>query len=94
MGLLHLWLRQTPDMPMVVPRAYVMVDSIVVARKAWRSGVGTARMEWAEYWARERGATQLELSVWEFNEGARALYGKLGYRTISRRMCKAVEEAM
>ena len=24
MGLLHLWLRQTPDIPMVVPRTYVL----------------------------------------------------------------------
>ncbi len=91
-GFLHLYLRQTPDMPMIVPRTFVMVDSIVVARKARRSGVGTALMAWAEHWAREKGANQLELSVWEFNERARTLYERLGYRTITRRMWKSLEE--
>ena len=67
-----------------------MVDSVVVARAAQRSGVGTTLMGRAESWAREKGTNQLELQVWEFNVGAVALYEKLGYRTVSRRMWKAL----
>ena len=91
-GLLHVWLRQTLDHPPSMSRTYVMVDSVVVARAEQRSGVGTTLMGRAESWAREKGANQLELQVWEFNAGAVALYEKLGYRTVSRRMWKALED--
>ena len=39
-------------------------------------------------WAIEKGATSIELNVYEFNETAISFYEKLGYRTLSRKMSK------
>jgi ribosomal protein S18 acetylase RimI-like enzyme len=45
-------------------------------------------METADHWASEKGIDQIELSVREFNEQARAFYTALGYRTTSRKMSR------
>ncbi|HHX65011.1 MAG TPA: GNAT family N-acetyltransferase [Chloroflexi bacterium] len=90
-GLLHAWLRHTLDIPIFVPRRYVEIDNIAV-RPDWRGrGIGRALMEAAESWARTRGAKSVELTVWEFNVGARAFYEELGYRTVNRRMARPLD---
>jgi len=63
-----------------------VIDSLAVKEGFRRSGVGRALMERAHQWARDKGVTQVELGVWEFNEGAMAFYEKLGYRPASRKM--------
>jgi ribosomal protein S18 acetylase RimI-like enzyme len=40
----------------------------------------------AERWAAERGLSEIELSVWEFNQSALAFYQELGYVTERRKM--------
>ena len=46
----------------------------------WRGhGMGRALMQQAQDWAQSRGATELRLQVWAFNEAARRLYEELGY---------------
>jgi ribosomal protein S18 acetylase RimI-like enzyme len=46
----------------------------------WRGhGMGRALMQQAQAWAQARGATELRLHVWAFNEAARRLYEELGY---------------
>jgi ribosomal protein S18 acetylase RimI-like enzyme len=47
-------------------------------------------MEAAQEWARQRGARRVQLTVWEFNEGAIAFYESLGYETYSRNMWKSL----
>ena len=92
-GFLHLVARDAPPIPILVPRRLVMVDSLVVRRDLRRGGIGRAPMEWAELWAREQGADELELNVFEFNSGAIAFYRRLGYGTRTRRMCKGLDPA-
>jgi ribosomal protein S18 acetylase RimI-like enzyme len=87
-GLLHVWLRRTPDIPILVPRRYAEIDNIAVDAAYRGRGIGRALMEAAERWALERGASEDELTVWEFNHGAFAFYKELGYATISRRMAR------
>lgn len=89
-GLVQIFVRETPDVPIMVPRRYAVIDTLVVKRGFRRSGVGRALMERAHRWAWTKGTTQVELSVWEFNRGAMAFYEKLGYRTTSRRMWRAL----
>jgi len=48
-------------------------------------------MEEAHQWVLGKGATQIELIVWEFNEGAIAFYEKLGYETAYRKMWKSLK---
>ena len=90
-GLVHILLREAPDIPIMVPRRYAVIDSLAVKEGSRRSGIGRALMERAHQWARDQGAIQVELNVWEFNEGAIAFYEKLGYSTASRKMCRSLE---
>jgi ribosomal protein S18 acetylase RimI-like enzyme len=89
-GLVHVRIREVPHIPILVPRQYASISDLVVKGEFRRSGVGRALVERAERWALDRGASQIELNVWEFNEGAIAFYEKLGYKTISRKLWKSL----
>jgi ribosomal protein S18 acetylase RimI-like enzyme len=45
-------------------------------------------MEKMQEWTITKGATSIELNVYEFNETAISFYERLGYRTFSRKMSK------
>jgi ribosomal protein S18 acetylase RimI-like enzyme len=45
-------------------------------------------MDEVRVWAIAKGATAIELNVYEFNETAIAFYERLGYQTLSRKMSK------
>jgi len=85
-GVLHITIMETPDWPILVPRRYGLIHDLVVRQDYQRLGIGRLLMEKAHGWAMEKGVTQVELTVWEFNEGAIAFYEELGYSTASRRM--------
>jgi len=55
------------------------IADLVVAETAGGQGVGSALVEVAERWARDRGFAMLTLSVFSANEGARRLYRRLGF---------------
>lgn len=72
----------------LVPRCYVEVEEVLV-REVYRGhGIGHRLMLEADRWARDKGATEVELAVWEFNQVALKLYEELGYRTLRRQMLK------
>jgi ribosomal protein S18 acetylase RimI-like enzyme len=90
-GAIKVMIREAPDIPILVPRRYAVIDNIIVGQRYRRSGVGQALMEKAHQWALDKGATQVELNVWEFNQGALAFYEGLGYSTASHKMFKSLE---
>ncbi len=92
-GLLHLYHRAVPDLPMLVPRRYAMIEGLVVLPEAQRQGVGSALLRHAERWALSRGIDQVELAVWEFNAGARQFYESQNYGTIRRTMWKPLNSS-
>jgi ribosomal protein S18 acetylase RimI-like enzyme len=92
-GFLHVLAHDTPPIPILVPRRLAVVDNLVVRRDLRRAGIGRALMERAEQWAREQGATEIDLHVFEFNAGAIAFYRRLGYETRTRRMSKGLDQA-
>ena len=87
-GFVHVIVRETPAVPVLVPKRYAVVDGIVVESGSRGRGVGGRLMDRAQEWALARGATALELNVYEFNEAAISFYEELGYRTLSRKMRK------
>ncbi len=89
-GAVQVEVRQARDIPILVPRRYAVVDTLVVSAAFRRTGVGRRLMEHAHRWAIEQGVDEVELNVWEFNEGAVAFYRRLGYTTIKRTMGKAL----
>ena len=87
-GFVHVEMRDTPPIPIVVPRRVAIVDNLAVRQGMRRAGIGRALMQRAEQWARQRGADDIELTVYEFNQAAIAFYRSLGYETSNRRMDK------
>ena len=90
LGYIHLAFHDEETRGGLLARRYVKVRDLAVARKYQRSGAGSALIQAAESWARERGIDTLELIVWEFNRGAFAFYQEIGYVTASRHMWKHI----
>ncbi len=80
--------RTAPDLPLFVPHRFVYIDDLAVSEHFRHQGVGLALVERVHQWTRDKGLTEVELGVWEFNTPARILYEKLGYQTTRRIMSK------
>lgn len=91
-GVIDVRMQYSPDNPILVPRRFAMVDTLVVRKHSRRHGAGRALMARAHEWARERGVDEVVLTVWEVNAGAVAFYEALGYTTAYRRMAIRVGE--
>ena len=87
-GCLVIRIQETPEIPILVPQRYAMVDTIVVAQAYQSKGLGKQMMVYAEEWVRARDIERIELNVFEFNTGAHRFYEDLGYGTLSRRMVR------
>ena len=68
-----------------------MVQELIVAQAHQRRGIATRLMAEAHRWARDRGLTEIDLNVYEFNQAALRLYSKLGYSTVSRRLSRTLD---
>jgi ribosomal protein S18 acetylase RimI-like enzyme len=90
-GFVHVLIHKTPDVPLFVPRRFAMVNNLAVHSDRRGRGIGRALMDAAHAWILEQGVVEVELGVWEFNEGARRFYEGLGYETIQRRMGKRLQ---
>jgi ribosomal protein S18 acetylase RimI-like enzyme len=90
-GFVHVLVREAPTYPLLVPRRFAVIDTLVVSVPFRRSGIGKALMRKAEEWAIGKGAATIDLNVYEFNQGAQAFYRHLGYTTLSRKMSKTLK---
>jgi diamine N-acetyltransferase len=91
-GFVHVIVRDAPAIPVLVPRRYAIVDSIVVRSGLQNRGIGRMLMDKMQEWAIANEATSIELNVYEFNETAITFYEGLGYRTLSRKMSKDLRQ--
>jgi len=89
-GLLHAEVRPVPEYDLLVPRRFAHIGDIVVTETYRGHGVGRRLMEHAHRWAGEKGLSEVELNVFEFNRAAVTFYEELGYETTSRRMHKTL----
>jgi len=89
-GFIHVTLREPPPLPIFVPRRFVRIENIIVAARARRRGIGRALFAAAESWAKDRGATELELTVYTANHEALAFYRALGFTDLAARLARAV----
>ena len=85
-GLIEVYARQDPDEATLVRHQYAELQSLVVLTPYKRKGIGTRLVQVAQRWALEKGATEMRLGVWEFNQEARAFYETIGFKTLKRRM--------
>jgi len=91
-GFVHAIIRDTPAFPVFVPRRYAIVDGIVVKSGFQSHGIGRILMDKMQEWSIAKGATSIELNVYEFNETAISFYERLGYQTFSRKMSKELKK--
>ncbi|HEX5502824.1 MAG TPA: GNAT family N-acetyltransferase [Thermomicrobiales bacterium] len=80
-----------PERPDEAGIPWCGINNLAVAPRWRRQGVGRRLVEAAEEWARRKQVWQARLGVFEFNDGARALYETLGYHTLSRQLVKTLE---
>jgi GNAT superfamily N-acetyltransferase len=69
----------TESGPLLQPVPFARVGSICVGARHRGRGIGKALMAQAERWALERGASDMRLNVWAFNQAALRFYEELGY---------------
>jgi len=79
LGLAELHRKATKDLPILVQKAYVYIQELIVAEGHQGRGIGTEMMEAIRTWARERGAPSLRTSVVPSNDRARAFYARHGF---------------
>jgi ribosomal protein S18 acetylase RimI-like enzyme len=91
-GYIHVAIMDAPNYPILIPRRFAVVDNLGVEADLQHQGIGQILMDTAQEWAIARGATAIELNVYEFNEAAQAFYRQLGYATLSRRMIKNLKD--
>jgi diamine N-acetyltransferase len=91
-GFVHAIVRDPPALPVFVPRRYAIVEGIVVKSEFRNHGTGRILMGQMQEWAIAKGATSIELNVYEFNQAAISFYEELGYRTFSRKMSKELKK--
>lgn len=75
------------------PEGWAEITELYVRPEARRQGVGTALVEAAMAYARERGCADLHLLVDPGNTAALAFYGALGFRRDSWEMRRPVDGA-
>jgi len=81
-----LWLGNAVDQVRGDRHSHIFLLYVLPAHR--RQGIGTALMQYAEEWARERGDCQMGLQVFVANQPAISLYQKLGYTAQSVWMVK------
>lgn len=91
-GLIQVFLRSPADIPILVPRKFAVIDNIIVDENYRGGGVGRQLMHKAHEWAMEKNAYDVELNVYDFNQGALSLYESMGYRIVSHRMSKPLRD--
>lgn len=89
-SLIHVLIRESPDIPIMVKRRYAYISDIAIAERLRGSGIGKALMRQAERWAIQRNVSQFELNVWDFNKNAIAFFKKLGYTPSRHILWKSV----
>ena len=65
---------------------YAFIHDLAVREQARRRGIGTALLDYALNWAREKRVNQLRLMAADRNTAATALFQKFGFQTTYREM--------
>jgi GNAT superfamily N-acetyltransferase len=83
-GLAEIHIRHDDANPLTVPYRYGYLQSLIVTASNRQRGIGTQLVAAIEHWAKEKGASEIRLNVFEFAGGPLTFYEQLGYRTLKR----------
>ena len=88
-GFVLLQAKARPDFPFIVQGKFCYIMDIIVTKTSRGKGFGTALMNAAKGWAKERNCNFISLDVLANNDRAISLYNKLGFVTKAQDMyCK------
>ncbi len=90
-GVIITIVRDTLPLPILTPRRIASVDIVAVRQDQQGRGIGRSLLVQAEQWARSRGASDMELTVFLFNEKAIRFYTELGFEGFSQKMEKKIQ---
>lgn len=79
-------IKSPTERPILIPRKVVYMDDFGVDSKYRGKGVGKVFFDKIVEFAKSIEADSLELSVWEFNEGAVKFYESMNLKTKMRQM--------
>lgn len=89
-GLAKSDIETSPDVALFVPRSWVNISTIVVDEAHHRKGVGEILLKSIYDWTRENNITEIELTVFTFNEQARLFYEKHGFKEVRKKLAKII----
>lgn len=87
-GLAEIYIREDDPNLTRVTRRHGYLQSLMVDHKFRKQGIGRLLMETAEKWVKDKGATEMRLDIWEFEQGPLDFYESIGYHTLRRKMVR------
>ena len=87
-GLAEIYIRQDEPNPLKVSYRYGFLQSLIVTESFRHHQIGTPLLKAAEQWAKEKGAIEMRLDIWEFKQGPLGFYEKRGYQTLRRTLVR------
>jgi len=85
-GLILVLIHETSGSSTLLPLRYARIGDLAVRKGFRRFGVGQSLVEKAHQWSLDKGITEVELNVGDFNKEAIIFFKMLGYKTIRRTM--------
>ena len=89
-GFAEVYIREGKPDPARVCRRHGYLQSLLVTEKSRKKGTGKKLVQSAETWAKQKGAAEMQLDIWEFTEGPLDFYQNLGYRTLRRTIVRGL----
>jgi GNAT superfamily N-acetyltransferase len=89
-GLAEVYVRQDEPNPLKTSYRHGHLQSLIVKEAFRGQGIGAKLLEAAQQWAKEKGATEMRVETWEFEEGPLRFYEKNDYRTLRRTLVRAL----
>jgi GNAT superfamily N-acetyltransferase len=85
-GFAEVYYREDESNPLRVAWRYGDLQSLMVDEKYRKHGIGRLLVETSEKWAKDKGAAEMRLDIWEFDQGPLHFYENIGYHTLRRKM--------
>jgi ribosomal protein S18 acetylase RimI-like enzyme len=82
---------RTPENAILLSRRFGLIDDLIVTEGHRRSGIASALLRAAETWARDRGISALEVTVWAFNQAAQELYASQDFHPLRHYLRKNLD---
>ena len=77
---------KTRSLTIMKPSTIAYIDDFCISSSYQHQGYGAQLFDYLKEYAKEQGATSLQLTVWKFNEPAIAFYEKMGMSMRNRRL--------